>query len=52
MTGQLNDNPECQQGKHLNCDGFTWDELSDVLADCPCLCHSHDRRTIPREATP
>lgn len=35
-------NPECQQGKHRNCNGCGWDEDIDEVADCPCLCHRPD----------
>jgi hypothetical protein len=28
--------PECQQGKHQNCDGLTWDFEIDKLAHCDC----------------
>lgn len=30
-------NPECQQGKHHNCDLQCWAE--DRLCRCPCACH-------------
>lgn len=30
--------PECQQGKHGNCDGTTWDNYDDAAAPCPCPC--------------
>jgi uncharacterized protein with PIN domain len=28
--------PECQQGKHPNCDGTTWDYQKDEEGVCPC----------------
>jgi len=33
--------PECQQGKHGNCDGVTWDNLADGYVDCPCAERGH-----------
>lgn len=33
--------PECLQGKHGNCDGTTWDEVTDAPALCPCDDRSH-----------
>jgi hypothetical protein len=34
--------PECEQGKHGNCDGTTWDDLLDQPAPCPCFCVETD----------
>lgn len=28
--------PECNAGKHGNCDGTTWDVVTDDFAACPC----------------
>jgi hypothetical protein len=33
--------PECQQGKHGNCDGTSWDDLRDEPTDCPCARRDH-----------
>lgn len=33
--------PECMQGKHANCDGFTWDERADAPTACPCEKRGH-----------
>jgi hypothetical protein len=33
--------PECQQGKHLNCDGMSWDMVADDEAPCPCEAAGH-----------
>jgi hypothetical protein len=33
-------NPECQQGKHPNCDGRAWDHEADVEVACRCSCHA------------
>lgn len=39
----LKDCPECQQGKHDNCPGDTWDDRPghDELATCPCYARGH-----------
>jgi hypothetical protein len=36
--------PECQQGKHGNCDGTSWDDLLDQPCPCPCeeAGHGHE----------
>ena len=34
--------PECEQGKHGNCDGTTWDDEADRPAPCPCFCVETD----------
>lgn len=28
--------PECEQNKHDNCDGTSWDHDADAPAACPC----------------
>ncbi|MBD3784577.1 MAG: hypothetical protein IE926_16780 [Micrococcales bacterium] len=28
--------PECAAGKHQNCDGATWSDLTDRAMPCPC----------------
>lgn len=33
--------PECAQGKHTNCDGTTWNVLTDAQDVCPCRDASH-----------
>lgn len=33
--------PECQQGKHENCNGVTWDMVLDEEAVCPCNDAAH-----------
>jgi hypothetical protein len=30
--------PECATGKHRNCDGTTWDNITDAPTACPCVC--------------
>jgi hypothetical protein len=30
--------PECQQG---NCDGTTWNPITDAEDDCPCALRGH-----------
>jgi hypothetical protein len=29
--------PECAAGKHTNCDGTTWDNVTDAPTACPCV---------------
>lgn len=36
-------NPECRQGKHANCDGWTMD-TDDELVPCECTCHAEADR--------
>jgi hypothetical protein len=36
--------PECQQGKHQNCDGLAWDFEIDKLTHCDCEEVSHPLR--------
>jgi hypothetical protein len=33
--------PECVQGKHPNCDGYTWDDELDEPTACPCDVAGH-----------
>lgn len=33
--------PECRAGKHLNCNGQSWDFVGDELAPCPCATARH-----------
>lgn len=33
--------PECQQGKHGNCNGDTWDDVADDYAPCVCADRGH-----------
>ena len=30
--------PECEQGKHGNCDGTAWDDEADQECACECFC--------------
>ena len=30
--------PECEQGKHGNCDGTAWNNDIDSVVDCACGC--------------
>lgn len=39
VTVVMRSNPECQAGKHANCDGECWDLATDKLVPCPCTCH-------------
>lgn len=32
-------NPECQAGKHGNCNGQELDPDIDEFTDCSCVCH-------------
>lgn len=32
---------ECRDGKHVNCDGRTWDYIKDEHAPCPCAARGH-----------
>jgi len=34
--------PECEQGKHGNCDGDAWDFQRDERSGCACAEHKHD----------
>lgn len=33
--------PECQAGKHVNCDGIAYDFDKDELAQCECQKAGH-----------
>lgn len=33
--------PECAVGKHINCDGLSWDEDEDAPTVCPCAAAGH-----------
>lgn len=33
--------PECDQGKHGNCDGTAWDVEADDRIECPCAAAGH-----------
>lgn len=33
--------PECEQGKHTNCDGYAWDYQTDRLTECHCANRDH-----------
>lgn len=33
--------PECEQGKHPNCDGTTWNDSTDARDWCPCDENGH-----------
>jgi hypothetical protein len=35
------DCPECRQGKHGNCAGFSFDPDTDEQIDCPCAEGGH-----------
>lgn len=43
-SSEVDDCPECVQGKHDNCDGVTWDQETDTYADCPCYLDGHGHR--------
>lgn len=38
--------PECQQGKHGNCNGEAWDMLGDHPTPCACGDHGHDEALL------
>lgn len=40
--------PECQVGKHINCDGTSWDFRYDEYVVCPCYEAAHDVARIRR----
>ncbi|WP_275902175.1 hypothetical protein [Brevibacterium zhoupengii] len=40
-------NPECRDGKHLNCAEDAWDDELDQLTDCACTCHKNDEGMYP-----
>lgn len=33
--------PECEQGKHSNCDGTAWDNEADAVVACGCAQEGH-----------
>lgn len=33
--------PECEQGKHDNCNGDAWDDQADELTSCDCAGRGH-----------
>jgi hypothetical protein len=35
--------PDCKTGKHNNCDGTAWDNLTDAPTDCRCPEHPVDQ---------
>ena len=37
------DCPECEQGKHANCDTTAWDNLTDQPSVCGCFKEGHAR---------
>ena len=37
----VNPCPECTAGKHDNCDGRTWDTVTDDYTPCPCAGRGH-----------
>lgn len=39
--------PDCCAGKHINCDGTTWDEVLDCPTTCPCSV-THPRSAADR----
>lgn len=43
--------PECRASKHGNCDGSSWSEADDRLADCPCPDLTHRQGTMTVELT-
>jgi hypothetical protein len=42
--------PDCEQGKHHNCDGRAWDNDADDFAPCPCAHTGHGDATAHRVA--
>lgn len=34
--------PECIQGKHQNCSGYSWNNTKDEETNCPCSDESHN----------
>jgi len=43
--------PDCEQGKHHNCDGRAWDNDADDFAPCPCAHTGHGDATARCELT-
>lgn len=44
-------NPECAQGKHQNCNEYTWDDSADQAGPCPCVCHQPALPELPYAGT-
>jgi len=44
--------PECEQGKHINCDGTAWDYEYDVPVRCACEITAHTMRFEELDAPP
>jgi hypothetical protein len=44
--------PECYQGKHVNCDGLSWDFAIDEYVVCPCYRVDHDKTRLPKRKSP
>jgi hypothetical protein len=44
--------PECQQGKHQNCDGLAWDFEIDKLTHCDCEEGDHPLRGETEDGGP
>ena len=44
MTALLD--PDCEAGKHWNCDGTSWDNDADRSCDCPCTCHTPPEHAV------
>jgi hypothetical protein len=34
--------PECQQGKHGNCDASAWSDITDTPTWCRCWANGHE----------
>ena len=41
VRGERRDCPDCEQGKHANCDNTSWDNATDSLVACPCDQRGH-----------
>ena len=48
---EVRDCPDCEQGKHHNCDGRAWDNDADDFAPCPCAHTGHGDATARCELT-
>ena len=42
--------PECHQGKHQNCTRQAWDDVTDGLTECLCVCRCTDHMTSVERA--
>jgi len=40
--GGFNACPECEVGKHGNCDGRAWDLVHDKYVECDCAVDGHE----------